>query len=310
MKLGYASVNCAQGIHPGALGKELEERGFESLWLPEHSHIPVASIGQYPDPRVTMPSGYAHIMSPFVSLMAAAATTSTLRLGTGICLVLEHDLLDLACTTATLDTLSESRFILGVGAGWNADELKDHRPELQFSKRYAALEERIAALRAAWVYTPSSAYTGPYSELDWGKQIASFSGAYDHFAPSWVFPKPRGGRIPVALGLAGPVGVRHAARYADMWAPVDVSLFHEGRLNVAERIKAFRRAVEDNGRDPADVPITLFAWGGESARLLDSYRALGVERTVFAPPDFSLHSADATLRRLDALAGYIAWQQS
>lgn len=89
MKFGYASVNCVQGIHPGVLAEELEDRGFESLWVPEHSHIPVASVGLYPDPRTAMPNGYAHIMNPFVSLMAAASTTSTLKLGTGICLVLE-----------------------------------------------------------------------------------------------------------------------------------------------------------------------------------------------------------------------------
>jgi alkanesulfonate monooxygenase SsuD/methylene tetrahydromethanopterin reductase-like flavin-dependent oxidoreductase (luciferase family) len=305
MKFGYAAVNSVQGIHPGALGRALEDRGFESLWVPEHSHIPVASVGQYPDPRVAMPNGYAHIMSPFVSLMAAAATTSTLKLGTGICLVLEHDLLDLACTTATLAALSDSRFILGVGAGWNAEELANHRPELAFPKRYSALKERVAALRAAWGYSNASDYDGLFSELDWGRQIASFAGEHDRFTPSWVFPKPEGGRIPVALGLAGPVGVRHAASYADIWAPVDVSLFHAGRLNVSERIKAFRGLVEENGRDPAQVPITLFAWGGESDRMLDSYRSLGVERTVFAPPDFSLHSSTATLKRLDELAQLI-----
>lgn len=308
MKLGYASVNSSQGIHPGVLAKALEDRGFESLWVPEHSHIPVASVGQYPDPRTAMPSGYAHIMSPFVSLMAAAATTSTLRLGTGICLVLEHDLLDLACTTATLDVLSQSRFILGVGAGWNADELRNHRPELSFSTRYSALKERIAALRSAWASGTNSSYEGLFSELEWGKQVSSFLGDHDRFTPSWVFPKPHGGTIPVAMGLAGPVGVRHAATYADIWSPVDISLLHEGRPNVPERIKAFRRAVEDNGRDPADVPITLFAWGGESERLLDGYRSLGVERTVFAPPHFSLHSADVTMKRLDELARYIERQ--
>jgi alkanesulfonate monooxygenase SsuD/methylene tetrahydromethanopterin reductase-like flavin-dependent oxidoreductase (luciferase family) len=273
MKFGYAAVNSAQGIHPGVLGRELEARGFESLWAPEHSHIPVASVGQYPDPRVVMPSGYAHIMNPFVSLMAAAATTSTLKLGTGMCLVLEHDLLDLACTTATLDALSNSRFILGVGAGWNSDELKNHRPQLAFSKRYSALKERVAGLRAAWGTDATTSDQGPFSEVEWGTQISSFSGHYDQFSPSWVFPKPKRGQIPVALGLAGPLGVRHAASYADIWAPVDVSLFHAGKLDVAQRIKAFRSLVEEQGRDPAHVPITLFAWGGESDRMLENYRS-------------------------------------
>jgi alkanesulfonate monooxygenase SsuD/methylene tetrahydromethanopterin reductase-like flavin-dependent oxidoreductase (luciferase family) len=305
MKFGYAAVNSADGIHPGILARELEQRGFESLWAPEHSHMPVASVGLYPDPRMAMPSGYAHIMNPFLALMAAVSTTSKLKVGTGICLVLEHDLMDLACTTATLDVLSNSRFILGIGAGWNVDELRNHRPELAFSQRYSALKERVAALRAAWSFDTLSSYQGLFSDIEWGKQISSFAGEYDRFTPSWVFPKPKGGAIPIAMGLAGPLGVRYAAVHADIWSPVDVSLLHEGKLDVAGRIESFRDLVEQGGRDPAHVPITLFAWGGESDRMLDRYASLGVERTVFAPPDFNLHSEAATLRRLDALTKYI-----
>jgi alkanesulfonate monooxygenase SsuD/methylene tetrahydromethanopterin reductase-like flavin-dependent oxidoreductase (luciferase family) len=305
VKFGYSTVNAAQGIHPGELARELEARGFESLWVPEHSHIPVASVGQFPDPRKAMPPGYAHTMSPFVSLMAAAAVTSKLTIATGICLVLEHQLMDLACTTATLDVLSNSRFILGAGVGWNVDELKNHRPELPFSRRYAALKERIAALRACWGCGTVASYDGLYAEQEWGKQISTFGGEYDQFTPSWVFPKPKGGRIPVALGFSGPIGVRQAANYADHWVPLDVTLRHEGKRDVAGRIKAFRELVAEEGRDPKQVAITLFAGAGESDQMIEQYAALGVERVVFAAPSFTLHPTSETLQRLDALQGYV-----
>jgi alkanesulfonate monooxygenase SsuD/methylene tetrahydromethanopterin reductase-like flavin-dependent oxidoreductase (luciferase family) len=174
MKFGYSTVNNADGIHPRALGVELEQRGFDSLWLPEHSHIPVGSVGLFPDPK-GMPDGYPHMMNPFISLMAAAADTTRLKLCTGMSLALEHDLLDLACMTATLDVLSGGRLILGIGAGWNTDELMNHRPDIPFSKRYTATKERVSALRTAWGRR-AVPYDGPFSETDWGSQISAFDG--------------------------------------------------------------------------------------------------------------------------------------
>jgi alkanesulfonate monooxygenase SsuD/methylene tetrahydromethanopterin reductase-like flavin-dependent oxidoreductase (luciferase family) len=304
VKVGYASGNSSQGMHPGVLARELEQRGFESLWVPEHSHIPVRSVSQYPDPRSVMPSGYAHLMSPLISLMAAASTTSKLKLCTGMCLALEHDLLDLACMTATLDVLSNARLILGVGVGWNTEEFGNHRPGLPFQKRYSALRERVAALRAAWGHSPMP-YDGPHAEQEWSRQISAFAGEYDKFTPSWVFPKPLAGTIPVALGLAGPTGMSHAASYADIWAPVDISMYHNGRHDVAGLIAHFRQLVAEAGRDPRQVPISLFVWGGESMAMIESYAALGVERLVIAPPTMNLHSASDTLQRLDALQVYV-----
>lgn len=306
MKFGYLSVNHAGGINPGDLAAELEQRGFDSLWVPEHSHMPVNSTGDYPDPSVVMPDGYAHMMNPFISLMAAASSTSKLMLGTGMSVGLEHDLLDLACTTATLDVLSDSRLILGVGVGWNAQELQNHRGNVPFKNRYSALEERVAALRAAWGSDNSyPSYDGLYAETDWGKQISSFSGGYDNFTPSWVFPKPGRGSIPVALGLAGPLGTRHAARYADIWGPVDTALRHEGEIDVAGRIKYFRSLVEEAGRDPDEVKITLFNITGITEQMIDHYTSLEIDRFVFGPPTFMRHPASETLRRLDELQGYI-----
>ncbi len=305
MKFGYLSVNHAGGIDPATLGRELESRGFESLWVPEHSHMPVASVSQFPGGD-EIPDGYAHAMSPFISLTAAATATTSLTLGTGICLPLEHDLLDLACTTATLDTLSGGRLILGAGVGWNSEELGNHRPELPFKQRYSALEERIAALRAAWSLDPDTDYSGLFADQPWGRQVAEFAGQRDRFTPSWVFPKPEGGAIPVALGLTGPLGMAHTARYGDQWLPVDIALMENGRMAVAERITRFHEVLAENGRAPDDVPITLFVWGDSSAATLEQYIALGIRRLVFAPPTFSRHEPDATLRRLDQLSHIVS----
>lgn len=306
MKFGYLSVNNAEGIHPGELAAELEERGFESLWVPEHSHIPIDSPGAFPDPSRSMPDGYAHMMNPFISLMAAAASTSRLVLGTGMSVGLEHDLLDLACTTATLDVLSGSRFILGLGAGWNAQELHNHRPGVPFNKRYAALRERVAALRAAWgSESEASSYSGLYADTDWAQQISSYRGDYDEFTPSWVFPKPGRGSIPVALGLAGPLGTRHAAAYADVWAPVDSALRVDGEPDVAARIEQFHGLVREAGRSPEDVKISLFNITGVSDEMIELYSSLPIDRFVFGPPGFDRHPAAETRRHLDKLQGYI-----
>jgi len=306
MKFGYLSVNDAGGIRPGELARELEARGFDSLWLPEHSHLPINSVGTFPDPSRVMPDGYAHMMNPFISLMAAAAATSKLLLGTGMSVGLEHDLLDLACTTSTLDVLSDSRLILGLGVGWNAEELQNHRPDVPFKRRYSALRERVAALRAAWDSDDACpSYSGPYADTDWGRMISAYSGEYDGFSPSWVFPKPLRGSIPVALGLAGPLGTRHAADYADIWGPVDSALVVDGKADVAGGVRAFRRLVEEAGRNPDEVQITLFNITGVTDRMIDLYRSLDIERFVFGPPAFDRHPASETRNYLDGIQKYL-----
>jgi alkanesulfonate monooxygenase SsuD/methylene tetrahydromethanopterin reductase-like flavin-dependent oxidoreductase (luciferase family) len=149
MKLGYFSLNTAEGIRPDVLARELEQRGFDSIWLPEHSHIPVV---REPTPVFgpDVPDGYKHLMDPFVSLAVASAATSTLLLGTGVSMALEHDVLDLACRVASLDVLSGGRVRFGVGVGWLPEELENHRPDVLFRSRYSATAERLRALRAAW----------------------------------------------------------------------------------------------------------------------------------------------------------------
>ncbi len=287
MRFGYLTVNAIEGIRPDVLASELEARGFDSIWVPEHSHIPVSRQTPYPAGG-DLPEGYWRMMDPFVSLAMAAQATTTLELCTGICLLLEHDVLDLACTTATLDALSGGRLRLGVGVGWNEEELVNHRPGLPFKLRYSAMEERVAALRTAWA-----------------DEEASFEGRWDQFTSSWVYPKPVKGTIPVALGNAGPLGIEHAARYADEWCPIDASMLNTGgRPDPAGAIDLFRSKATDAGRPAEDIPISIFSMGNRRDRI-ERYGELGADRVVFMPKTMELQDEAATLRHLDELADMV-----
>ncbi|MAK24431.1 MAG: LLM class F420-dependent oxidoreductase [Acidimicrobiaceae bacterium] len=288
MKFGYLTGNHAEGILPGDLARELEARGFDSVWFPEHSHIPVDRRSPYPNGG-PLPGSYFHMMDPWVSIAAAAAETTTLTLGTGICLLLEHDLLDLACAVATADVLAEGRVVMGIGVGWNEEELENHRPDLPFKKRYSAMRERVEALRTAW-----------------RDEEATFSGTWDSFSTSWVFPKPVKGTVPIALGNAGPLGIQHAAEYADEWAPIDVGVMNtDGKPDVLGGIQRFRNLADEAGRDGSSIPISLYIWGRPRQERLEQYAEAGVTQFVFTPVNFDLPSADDTLRYIDELASAV-----
>ncbi len=282
VKFGYLSLNDAGGIRPDVLAKELEDRGYDSVWMPEHSHIPTSRETPYPAGG-DLPDGYWHMMDPFVSLMAAAAATKTITLATGICLILEHDLLDLACTVATLDVLSGGRTLLGIGVGWNEEELVNHRPNVPFKLRYSAMRERVTALRQIWT-----------------EPEPAFAGRFENFTSSWVEPKPIQQPVPIALGNAGKVGIQHAAEYADHWCPIDAQLLnYDGRPDPRGGIELFRRLAAEAGRNAEDIPISVFAFGKPNRKRLDVYTELGVERIVVPPPTMMRHDADATRRWLD-----------
>ena len=285
MQFGYLTGNHAGGLLPGDLGRELEERGFTSMWVPEHSHIPTSRRTPYPNGG-PLPDSYLHMMDPFVSIMAAAAATTSLQLCTGICLVLEHDVLDLACTVATADVLSGGRLRLGIGVGWNVEKLENHRPDLEFRQRYRAMEERVAAMR-----------------LLWGNESAAFDGTWDRFSDSWVYPKPLTGTVPIALGNAGPLGIEHAARYGDEWCPIDASVMNvDGRPDIIGGIDRFRRLASEAGRDADAIPISLFLFRRPTVEQVEQYAAAGVTQCVVTPVHFNMPSPDETLRHLDELA--------
>lgn len=283
MKFGYLSHNNVEGIKPQHLASELEARGFDSIWMPEHSHIPTDRRTPYPAGG-ELPSSYYHMMDPLISLMSAAAGSETLQLYTGICLIHEHDLLDLACACATLDVLSGGRFHLGIGVGWNEEELANHRPDLPFKLRYSAMRERVAALRVAW-----------------SEERASFDGKWDRFSEAFVYPKPTRGFVPISLGNAGPVGIKHAAEYADEWCPIDASMLNvNGKPDVPGAIELFRQLATAAGRDPDSIPITIHSFRVNESRF-EQYAALGVERIVLFPPSMNVVTVDETLAHLDTL---------
>lgn len=287
MEFGLLSMNHIGGVAPAVLAKDLEDRGYDSIWVPEHSHIPVSRESPYPGGG-ELPSAYWHMMDPFVSLATAAQATENIKLATGICLVLEHDLLDLACTVATLDALSGGRVLLGIGVGWNEEEFVNHRPDVPFKKRFSAQRERVAALRTIWT-----------------EDEPSFDGQYDTFTASWVYPKPAQGSVPIALGNAGPVGIEHAAEYADHWCPIDASLFSLAG-GVEGGIETFRRLASDAGRDGEAIPISLFVWGRPKAHRLEQYRDLGVERIVLSPPAMTVDQPDRSLEFVDEVEDVVS----
>jgi probable F420-dependent oxidoreductase len=289
MDFGYLHLNHLGCRRPSAMARELEDRGFDSMWVPEHSHIPTPIRSQYPGGD-QLPSAYWHMMDPFVSLAMAAEATSRIKLATGICLVLEHEVLDLAKTVATLDALSGGRVILGIGVGWNEEELANARSDVPFAKRFSATRDRVAALRAAWT-----------------EDVAAFDGTYDRFSPSLVFPKPAQGSVPIALGQAGPVGIRHAAEYADEWCPIDISLVGQsGEQSVEGGIRLFRRLLEEHGRDPGSVPISLFTWRRPKAERIEGLIDLGVTRLVITPPSMRVEDPDRSLEFIDECQAVIA----
>jgi probable F420-dependent oxidoreductase len=278
MELGFTSMNTPEDVDPSTLGRALEARGFTSLWIGEHSHIPASRRTPYPVGGA-LPPMYRRMMDPFPSLLAAALATERLRVGTGVALPLEHDVFALAKTVATVDRLSGGRLDLGVGVGWNEEELADHRPDIPWAARYRALEDCIGALRALWTQ-PEAEHHGRWFDFD----------------PVWSDPKPlQSPHPPVVCGMAGRLGTEHAVRWADEWMPMDVAL---GK--VAKRVAAFRGAVADAGR--ADVPITMVVWGDPTPEALHELAALGVRRAVLGAGRVDWYDPTSSLPFLDRYA--------
>lgn len=255
MHLGFSSMNNVQDPAPEILAKALEEAGFESLWYGEHSHIPTSRRTPYP-PGGEMPEPYKRMMDPYLSLLAAAGVTTRLKLGTGVALLMERELFSQAKTIATLDRLSGGRVIIGTGVGWNEEEFAN-ATRLPWQRRYLGLKETVLATRA--LYRDSE---------------PQFHGELIDFDPVWFEPKPlQPGGPKFILGAMGPMGIRHAAQWADGWMPVDVAM-----PDVAEGLREFRRQVAEFGRNPDDVEITLVSMLNVTGDLLKRYRDLGVAR--------------------------------
>lgn len=242
-------------IAPVRLARELEQRGFAGLYLPEHSHIPVSRETPYPGGE--LPPECARMLNPFVALAQAAAVTDRLGLGTNITLVGQHDPIDLAKQIATLDHLSGGRFTLGIGYGWNKEEAADHG--VDWRTRRALVRDRMAVMRALWAEQPT-AYEGEFGSV----------------RASEAHPKPLHGPRTLVGGAAGPKLFAQIAEYADGWLPI-------GGGGLRESLPALRTAWEDAGRDPADLYVALSAVEPTAGKLAH-YEELGIDEVIVQLP--------------------------
>jgi len=273
MQFGASMFFTDYSMAPGALAKALEERGFDSVWAPEHSHVPLSRKTPFPGGG-DMPKRYYDTMDPFVSLTAAAVATTTLKVATGVCLVNQRDTIQTAKQVASLDQISGGRFIFGVGVGWNQDEMENHGTV--FETRAKLVRERIEAMK-----------------LIWTKSKPEYHGEFVKFDPMMTWPKPvQKPHPPIIVGGAFPQGARRALRYGDGWMPV------AGRLSIEEVLPKFRDMAKEAGRDPDSVPLSCFGGAADEARARQ-LRDLGISRLVVT---LDSEKADTILPVLDRWA--------
>ena len=274
MHLGIFSYNVAYGARPDELARAAEERGFESFWVGEHTHIPAARQTPYPGGE-PLPKPYYHMADPFVSLMAAAAATRTIKLGTGICLVVEHDPLVLAKSVATLDWLSGGRVLFGIGGGWNREEMEHHGTP--FAKRWRVLRERVLAMKALWT-----------------QEEASFHGEFVNFDRAISFPKPvQRPHPPILFGGATDQGRARVVDYCDGWIPIDVLLD-----DLPAAIADLQRKAQAGGRRPDELSVSVFAFKPPTPDSVKRMEDMGVVRVTMVAP----RRLDDALPFLDRMA--------
>jgi probable F420-dependent oxidoreductase len=274
MKFGVLMFAADYAIRPDELARAVEERGFESLWFPEHTHIPVSRRSPWPG-GPNLPKEYWHTHDLFVSLAMAAAVTQRLKIGTGICLVVERDPITLAKEVATLDALSDGRLLFGVGGGWNAEEMENHGTD--FKQRWKLLRERVEAMKTIW-----------------REEAPEYHGDLVDFDPIWSWPKPvQKPHPPIYLGGHGRKALQRVVRYCDGWMPIPA------RANdLQAEIADLRNLAEEAGRDPESLTVTLYGTPA-NAQMLDAYSRAGAHRVLFGVPSAT---ADVVLPLLDDYA--------
>jgi probable F420-dependent oxidoreductase len=276
MKFGVLIFATDYTINVVDLGQRAEEYGFDSLWLPEHTHIPTSRRSPYAGGG-ELPREYTHTLDPFVSLAAVAAATSQLKLATGICLVIERDPIILAKEVASLDFLSGGRVLFGIGAGWNREEMENHgtNPKL----RWRVLRERVLAMKQIWTM-----------------EQAEFHGQFVNFDPIWSWPKPaQRPHPPVIMGGDGPLAMEGLLDYCEEWLPRP----NRGEGTLEERIGAVNRQAEAAGR--GRIPISIFG-APPDPRQIEAYQRLGAQRSIFRLPPGGADEVIPLLRQWAELA--------
>ncbi len=273
MKFGITMFPTDYAIGPGELAREVEAHGFESLFFPEHTHIPASRRSPWPG-GPDLPEEYSHTLDLFVAMTAAAAATERLLVGSGICLVIERDPITLAKEVASLDFVSGGRALLGIGAGWNLEEMENHGTNP--ARRWRRMRETIEAMRAIW-----------------GNDEGEYHGELVDFDPIWQWPKPvQEAGPPVIIGGDGPNTLKRVARYGDGWMPID----GRNRDDFAPAIAELNDLAAAEGRGP--MTVSLFGAGSNPARL-EKHAKAGVDRIVFLVPPAP---ADVVLPKLEANA--------
>ena len=237
------------------LAPAVEQLGFDSLWVAEHSHIPTSRESKWPGGE-ELPKQYSHTLDPFVALTAAAVASRTLLVATGICLVVQRDPIHTAKQVASVDQISNGRFLFGIGAGWNREEMADHGTE--FGTRFKLMRERVEAMKAIWT-----------------QDVAEYHGELVNFAPTWCWPKPvQKPHPPILLGGSGPKVLQRVVAYADGWMP--------NRGADLPRIPELQEQAKAAGR--GHIPVTIYPKAEASA--IEQAAEAGVERCIwYVPPD-------------------------
>lgn len=286
MHLGFSTMNTPMDPPITELAIALEERGYESLWTGEHSHIPMCRTTPYPG-GIDLPEPYKCMQDPYVSLTAAAAVTRTLNIATGIALPLERDLFTQAKTVSTLDRFSGGRLIMGVGVGWNEEEFANIST-LPWKKRYSALRETIAALRELWTH-PEPEYHGELIDFD----------------PVWCEPKPQQASGPkIYFGAAAAIALENTVQWADGWLPVDLML-GETNAEITESLRKFRAMVSKDGRKAEDIAISVQTMITPDLDQLKFYRDQGVERIIIGVDAEGWDQPERIMPMIEKFAEYI-----
>jgi len=273
MDVGVCYFPTDYGIGMTELGRALEDRGFKSLYVPEHTHIPLSRKTPFPGGG-EIPKRYSHTHDPFVALAFAAAATKKLKVGTGILLVPQHDPIVTAKAIASLDQLSGGRFVFGIGAGWNEDEMNNHG--IQYADRFNQMGDRVKAMKALWT-----------------QEEASYKGKFAKFDATWSYPKPyQKPHPPILLGGESDHTLRRIIDYCDGWLP------RPRGFDPVEGAARLHKMAMEKGRDPKTLSITVFA-APPKADVLESYKKAGIQGALLAIPDAS---RDEILRQLDEWA--------
>ncbi|MBM85334.1 MAG: LLM class F420-dependent oxidoreductase [Rhodospirillaceae bacterium] len=259
MDVGVFIFDTDYSIAIDELARELEARGFESLFVPEHTHIPTSRKSPFPGGG-ELPKQYSHTLDPFVSLSYAAAATKRLKVGTGICLVPQRDPIVTAKSVASLDMMSNGRFVFGMGGGWNVEEMEDHGAT--YKTRFAMMKEHVLAMKAFWT-----------------DKEAEFHGNFVNFDKAWAYPKPiQTPHPPLLMGGETDYTLKRVIDYCDGWFPRG-----RGGFDPGENMGRLKRMADEAGRDMSSLQVSVFGAPAE-AQILESYAQAGIDRAILGLP--------------------------